>query len=206
MKFNFLLNPLARSVLRLNLQPRPLRLRPSLRLMTQALLAASVLLAINCAFAPSAAAQSSAANNPAKVDQVIIDGSMTEAVLRAAKRLGKAELKTDLEKDPKIEAKSGSTPYTIYFFGCTRTSDNSVNCSDILLSAAWQGERRYQESDMNKWNRETRFGKAYIDLAQDPVLELAINLSGGITRSNLNDTLDWWRTSLNNFDRMILTK
>ena len=41
-----------------------------------------------------------------------------------------------------------------------------------------------------------RFGKAYLDLDGHPTIEMNVNLSKGVSRENLDDTLDWWREVL----------
>ena len=49
---------------------------------------------------------------------------------------------------------------------------------------------------MNAWNRDRRFGKAYIDADGDIAIEMDVNLWGGVTPKNLDDTFDWWRIVL----------
>lgn len=46
------------------------------------------------------------------------------------------------------------------------------------------------------WNRSKRYSKSYLDDDNDPVLQLDLDLAGGITRARLNDFLKTCRASL----------
>jgi hypothetical protein len=55
---------------------------------------------------------------------------------------------------------------------------------------------------VNRWNRDYRFGKAYVDAEGDVILEWDVNLWGGVSPANLDDTFDWWRTVLSRMDEV----
>jgi hypothetical protein len=52
---------------------------------------------------------------------------------------------------------------------------------------------------MADWNREKRFGKAYLDQDGDATVEMNVNLHGGVSLANLEATIDWWRLILDEF-------
>lgn len=51
----------------------------------------------------------------------------------------------------------------------------------LLFYAAWSTETPFEFSVVNDWNRRARFGRAYVDEQGDPVIELDLLLSGGVT-------------------------
>jgi hypothetical protein len=128
-------------------------------------------------------------------DKTLIDARDPARILKIAQKFGTAELTTDHEDDPKINARLGGTSYSIYFYGCK----SGVNCKAIQFYAGWDSGGEYTTKQLNEWNRNKRFGKAYIDSEGDPVLEMDVNLDSGVTVANLEDTFDWWKVVLKNF-------
>ena len=52
-----------------------------------------------------------------------------------------------------------------------------------------------------KHKRQTkRFAKAYLDDQNDPVIEMDVNLQGGVSRKNLEETFDLWIYSMGKFE------
>ncbi len=58
--------------------------------------------------------------------------------------------------------------------------------------------------EINAWNRDKRFGKAYLDDDGDPALEMNVNLRYGVSRKNFDDTVDFWRIVLKTFKEEVL--
>ena len=90
-----------------------------------------------------------------------------------------------------IEAITGKHPYTVAFFDCTQNRD----CQSVMFRAGFRASGQTAEQ-MADWNREQRFGKAYLDEAGNPVVEFNVNLAGGVTRANLPDSVDRWQAVL----------
>lgn len=128
----------------------------------------------------------------------LVTAQNPEAILSVAKEFGEANLEKDSDGDPKIVGKLDGRTYVIYFYGCTK----GLNCKDIVLRAGW-GDTKMKVEDMNRWNSETRFGKAYLDKDGDPTVEMVINLKGGVSRENLYDTFDFWRVVVDKFEAII---
>ncbi|MFN0113546.1 MAG: YbjN domain-containing protein [Paracoccaceae bacterium] len=131
------------------------------------------------AFAAPAPAQTLvAADNPAKI-------------LEIARGFGSAELETDSEGAPVIRGRIEGTRYSVFFFGC----EDGKDCTDIQF---WSYLPAPQDAlgAVNDWNRERRFGKAYVDSEGDIAIEFDVNLWGGVSPKNLDDTFDWWRVVL----------
>ncbi|MGM0677661.1 YbjN domain-containing protein [Ectothiorhodospira marina] len=131
-----------------------------------------------------------------------VDAADPEEIMNLARGYGSATLDTDGVGDPMITGRMDGTRYFIMFYGC---SDNR-NCKTIRFSSAWATEGQYTLADMNDWNEGYRFGKAYLDDEGDPVLEMNVNLHYGVSRRNLDDTIDWWRVALEQFKADVLNQ
>jgi len=129
----------------------------------------------------------------------LVSADDPEAILDIAKGYGSAELTTDAEGDPKIVGRMKGTRYSVMFYGC----DNGKYCDDIQFTASWSGYK-VSMNEINTWNKNMRYGKAYLDDDNDPTLEIAVNLNHGVTRTNLDDTFDWWGVALDGFEEDVL--
>ena len=130
----------------------------------------------------------------------LIDGSNPRQILEVFKGYGAAELEKDKNGDPKIVGRMDGNKFTVFFYGCTA----GKNCTDIELWNGWSG---YQVTmaQINDWNSKKRFGKVYLDNDNDPNIEMPINLRHGISRKNLDDTIDWWNIAVREFKQGVLT-
>lgn len=135
-----------------------------------------------------------AAATPANA-QDLIDAGDPAGVLAIAGGYGDAVLTKDGMGDPMVEGSIGGKEYLLYFYDC---SENR-NCKSLMFSASWEVEEEPDVTRMADWNREKRFGKAFLDEDGSAVVEMNVNLRGGVTRVNLDDTIDWWRLVLDEF-------
>lgn len=87
----------------------------------------------------------------------------------------------------------------MYFYGCAKGRE----CDDIQFSAGWSGPKVSLEK-INEWNRDKRFGKAYIDSDGDPRLEMEVNLDYGVSAKNLEDSFNWWSKALKEFKKIVI--
>lgn len=55
-------------------------------------------------------------------------------------------------------------------------------------------------SKINDWNRTTRFSRAYLDDDGDPVLELDLDLVGGVTEARIQDFIKTCYVSFKEFE------
>lgn len=123
------------------------------------------------------------------------------AVMKAMQNFGLvATMGADSDGDPKISSRVSDTKFSVYFYGC----DNNVNCSSIMIKAGYDLNSGMSALKINEWNREKRFAKAYIDDEGDPILEMDVNLDlDGVGDKNFEDTLDWWRLTVEDFEEFI---
>lgn len=132
--------------------------------------------------------------------ETLVDATQPAEVVNIARGWGSAVLETDDAGDPMIRGRIEGTSYIVYFYGCTE----NANCTNIQLRASWLMDNIALEA-MNTWNRERRFGKAYIDSDGNPTIEMTLNLAFGVTARNLDDTFGWWAAILSQFSDHIST-
>ena len=127
----------------------------------------------------------------------LVDGSGIETVLQAAKSFGMAELKKDVSGDPMIEGKIEGKLYSIYFYDC---DTQKKSCDSMMFSSSWLKEDGIDLQFVNDWNNRVRYGVVSLDAEGDVLLNLSLNLKGGISQENLVDNLDIWRSVLLRFE------
>ncbi len=132
--------------------------------------------------------------------QDIVDATNPEEINNIARGYGSASLLKDNGGDPKIEGRIDGKGYSVYFYGC----EDGKDCRSINLATGWASDGQYTIDEVNKWNRENRFVKAYIDDEGDPILEMDVNLHLGVTRDNLDKTFDWWSYMMGEFTKDII--
>lgn len=60
----------------------------------------------------------------------------------------------------------------------------------LLFYAGWAIDTQVPLSEINDWNSRSRFGRAYVDEAGDPAIELDLLLTGGVTSQTLSKYID----------------
>jgi len=128
----------------------------------------------------------------------MIDGSDVWAVRNVAHGFGNAEIESDGVGDPMISGKMNGTRYNIYFFGCK----DSTNCSRIQFRAGFT-DPHVSIRDLNVWNADKLFGRAYLDEEGDAIVEMTINLKYGVTEKNFIDTFEFWEIVLRDFREFV---
>ncbi|SEQ43456.1 Putative sensory transduction regulator [Devosia sp. YR412] len=118
--------------------------------------------------------------------QDLLTGADTDAILTAAKVLGTAELHTQPNGDPLIDATTNGTAYQIYFKNCTA----HAACEDLNFYVGFQIQPGLD--DINAWNRDKRFSRAYLDERGDAVVEMDLDLVQGVTPNYLSSQLALW--------------
>lgn len=122
-----------------------------------------------------------------------IDGSAIDDILALAQGYGEATLETQDNGQPRIAGQVDGVPYQVFFLNC-----GSGLCEDLNFYAGFGGIKPAMDS-MNAWNRDKRFGRAYLDSDLDAVIEYDINLEYGVARENLNAAFGVWSLVLAQF-------
>lgn len=103
---------------------------------------------------------------------------------------------TDSAGDPKLDSRIDGTRFGVYFYDCK----DGGTCQSIQFSAGFDLNNPMDMARVNKWNRERRFGKVYLDDEGDPFIELDINVDyDGVGKKNFDDSIDIWRLVLSEF-------
>jgi len=130
--------------------------------------------------------------------QTIIDGSQVDEILNIARGYGSATLEKQSNGDPRITGKVDGVTYQVYLMNCT----NNTNCEDLNFYAGFLDNKQTLDV-INAWNRDKRFGKAYLDSDLDAVIESDVNLEKGVTRENLDAAFNLWTLILEQYTTYI---
>lgn len=127
--------------------------------------------------------------------QTILDGNSVDEILNIARGYGSATLETQSNGDPKITGKIEGVTYSVYFMNC---SDDNKDCEDLNFYAGFLDNKQTLDA-INAWNRDKRFGKAYLDSDLDAVVEFDFNLEHGVTRENVDAGFSLWSLILGQY-------
>lgn len=111
-----------------------------------------------------------------------------------------AQLGTDKVGDPMITSGVGGTTFQIFFYNCT----NHRECATVQFHSGYDLTSGPSLEQMNAWNRSKRFGRAYLDKENDPILEMDVDLDdGGLSQSLFEDNLEFWVTVMSRFEEYV---
>jgi hypothetical protein len=134
-----------------------------------------------------AAAQSVTASSPEKLAEIVRAEGYRATV-------GK-----DSVGDPMITVGVEGMDTTILFFGCTAGKE----CQSVVFRAGFDLPNGLAPERVNAWNRENLVGGAWLDDENDPFLDYFVTLTGGVSRENFADALDWWAVAVRGFKEHI---
>jgi hypothetical protein len=147
---------------------------------------AFALLAGACAL--PAQAQMVRAQDPASLVRALQDSGYT------------AQIGTDKVGDPLITSGVGGTTFQIFFYNCT----DHRECATVTFHSGYDLNTPVTLEQMNEWNRSKRFGRAYLDGEDDPILEMDVDLDdGGLSPLLFIDNIEFWASVLGDFERLI---
>jgi hypothetical protein len=130
-----------------------------------------------------------------------VDGASVDEILAIAKTYGSATLASQSNGDPKVSGQIEGIPYTVYFMNCT----NNADCEDVNFYSGFLDNKPDLET-INAWNRDKRFGKAYLDTDLDAVVEWDVNLEHGVTSENMDAAFALWWLILDQYTTYIGAK
>ncbi len=150
--------------------------------------------------AASPAPPSAAPAAPAAA-QDMIDATDPERIAAILKGFGIARVEANSNSgNPQIDGRADGKPYKLFFYGC---KDNR-NCKSVQFWAYWDDETPLEA--LNSWNKDTRYGKVYLDDDEDVVLEYDVNLVNGVSERTFEDNADIWTSLLSSVEKKILGK
>lgn len=110
----------------------------------------------------------------------------------------KAEIKTDDKGNQRIATAADGTNFTVYAENC-----QDGRCATLNFSVGFSTNGSHTASEMNKFNSENRFTRAYVDDVNDPYLEMDVDLSPGGTYESLDDQFEVYKSALTKFKKFI---
>lgn len=120
-------------------------------------------------------------------------------IIHIAREHGSADVTRDTFRDPRISGQFDDYPYSIDFYDCYLGRECSVILFKAgLVKAEWDDEPP-ERADIDDWNREKLFGRAYLDEENRAVLEHPVVLDAGMPRENLDAAFRRWREALDDF-------
>lgn len=102
--------------------------------------------------------------------------------------------------NPQLKSTVRSEPFTVNFYGC---DENGENCTFIQFTTGWNLEFGITLAKIEEWNSTKVFGQAYRDANKNPWLSMPVNMKGGVSIENFDDTVDWWKFILREFEKHI---
>lgn len=134
--------------------------------------------------------------------QIIADPQIIANVMRDAGYRADVEALSDGE--PYIQSSSGGYPFRVFFYGC---DDNHGNCKTVQLFAGFVTDNSPTFEEMNAYARDNRFGRIYIDIEDDPVIEMDIDLEdGGMSAELFTDNLEYWEYIMGQFAQFAISQ
>jgi hypothetical protein len=147
-----------------------------------------VLAAFAAAFPLPAQAQMVKAQDPDSLVQALQGAGYT------------AKLGTDKVGDPMITSGVSGTSFQIFFYNCI---DHKA-CATVQFHSGYDLTNPVSLERINEWNRGQRFGRAYLDKENDPILEMDVDLDdGGLAPLLFIDNIEFWASILGNFEKHI---
>jgi hypothetical protein len=111
-----------------------------------------------------------------------------------------ARLGVDKVGDPMITSGASGTTFQIFFYNCT----DHRECATITFHSGYDLNASPSLDSINEWNKGKRFGRAYLDSENDPILEMDVDLDdGGLSRLLFIDNIEFWTTILGQFETHI---
>lgn len=126
--------------------------------------------------------------------QELLDGGDVEAILEIAKAHGEAVLEAQTDGNPRISGRIDGLGYQLFFMNCT----DGKACEDLNFYAGFANLKPTVDA-INDWNRNKRFGNAYLDSDLDAVIEFDVNLEFGVARDNLDAAFGLWELLLQQY-------
>jgi hypothetical protein len=139
------------------------------------------------------AALPASAQNAAPVKRIGIE---TFAGLLKDKGYKAEVVRKEGSANPFIRTGMNGRRVAVYFYECKEES-----CGSYQFRAYYDADAKFTPVVANNWNRDKRFGKAYLDKDKDYNLEWDVDLDGGVTSDYIKATFQRYETVLAEFEK-----
>lgn len=130
----------------------------------------------------------------------MVTGTDIDRIEQLAEAYGPVERRSD-DDGYWLRSEFDSIVYTISFLNC---DDAHQNCTTVQFRAWWQSNGAHSVEAMNQWNRDRRFSAAYLDGNDNATIEWDVNLAGGVTAVNFDDSIQWWHAVVRQFRETVI--
>lgn len=110
----------------------------------------------------------------------------------------RASVGRDLQDDPMVTSSAAGARYSILMYGCEQD-----RCKSLHFSVGFDLTNGSSLQVVNAWNRDNRYGNAWLDDENDPWLELDLDLEGGGTLNQVAEYIVLWDSLLGQFQTLI---
>ncbi len=109
----------------------------------------------------------------------------------------KPKIDIDDYGDPRINVRYQGAEFAIYYYGC----NNGQNCSSVQFYSGYKTEGSVSYAQINKWNADKRFVKAYLSDSGNARIEQDIYLGDyGMDAGDFGNIVDNWVRSMARFE------
>ncbi|MFT3811519.1 MAG: YbjN domain-containing protein [Micropepsaceae bacterium] len=81
--------------------------------------------------------------------------------------------------------------------------DDAKACYDVMFMRSAEASRPVTLMMVNKYNASQMFGVAYLNDDGTLGVSLTQTIQGGVTRQNIKEMADWWKTVITAFDAKV---
>jgi len=106
----------------------------------------------------------------------------------------RAEIQTEKDGKPNVFSAADGNNFHISQYDC-----KGEICGSLQFWVGFSTNGSFSADRMNKWNRDNRWLRTYVDDTNDPWLEMDVDLSPGCSYENLTDEFTIWRDGLRRF-------
>jgi len=103
--------------------------------------------------------------------------------------------------DVHVNSKFEGISFSVFLLDCEKG-----RCGSIQFAVGWKTEGKQDAAKIAEWNRDKRWGRAYLDADHDPWLEMDVDISPGGTYELLNDEFLTYRGVVQEFVKGFLPK
>ena len=104
------------------------------------------------------------------------------------------------EGTPLIQTAIDGIAFSVFLYDCR--GGVPMECGGFGFSAGFANSALGNPDRLGQWNRQRRFGVAFQD-DQGVYLSLNVNIEGGVTQENIEDTVQLWEQALLDFATFI---
>lgn len=131
----------------------------------------------------------------------MVTGNDMDRIMEIAGAYGPVERRQD-EDGYWLRGEMDDIVYSISFLNC---NDQHLACTSVQFRSWWTSNGAHTIEAMNQWNRDRRFSAAYLDSNDNATIEWDVNLAGGVTAVNFDDSVQWWQSVVTQFRDTVIS-